>query len=676
MPVHLTLEPAAQPPHAVAGALPPPAAGDRAPSRARRSARSPAKRSPSATTARSRASSRARAGCRKACSGPGERVEHQRGCAPSPGPRPTAPTPSATTGQMWLWRGETGLWEQDPATPLNFRGNLLGIAFDPNNPARGYAVGSSSVVGAGRRAAALRQDLDRRNRRCPRRSRARASPRSRSPARRRSSPIASSPSPSRTTRSSAVCSSTKAPAGASTRSGSGRDAATGVPGRSRGCPTAARRSRPSADRRARACTSAKRPARRGRPTPTPLPGSTAGQLALFREGGALRAIVTAGGDQHSKANRSAPAPGFPPACSNPSRRSPAGPESGGVLRQTATGWSDESHELNPAANRRAATPTTTCPTGPTRSSRCWSTRTARRAGRSAATSAPTNDSRPPTSSAIPPTASTPLGRGAQVAGAAATRRTTRPSRSAAGRSARLLRRPRGRGDRTRRVALAGARTRAARSACAAFLYTGPRVTTAETPGSENAADPVRAGARALRADPRRQPDPGLRGDLAVRPRRAPGKRRHRGDVRVGVRRLSRRCRPRSRPATAPNRRCGETRRLPVRLLRVRLEGTGGAVRVIVLDDSARRGRRRSAMARRPARGRQGERDAGDRRRQRRPERADRSRRHGAPRGRRSGARRQRRLGLLLRLPGRKRAEAAGSGRRIDPHASARARSAT
>ena len=47
---------------------------------------------------------------------------------------------------MWLWRGETGLWEPDPAAPYNFRGNLLGIAFDPNNPARGYAVGESGVL--------------------------------------------------------------------------------------------------------------------------------------------------------------------------------------------------------------------------------------------------------------------------------------------------------------------------------------------------------------------------------------------------------------------------------------------------------------------------------------------------------------------------------------------------
>ena len=49
-------------------------------------------------------------------------------------------------GAMWLWRGETGLWEADPAAPLNFQGNLLGIAFDPANSARGYAVGQSGVL--------------------------------------------------------------------------------------------------------------------------------------------------------------------------------------------------------------------------------------------------------------------------------------------------------------------------------------------------------------------------------------------------------------------------------------------------------------------------------------------------------------------------------------------------
>ncbi len=48
---------------------------------------------------------------------------------------------------MWIWRAETGLWEKDPAAPLDgFQGNLLGIAFDPSNPALGYAVGQSGVL--------------------------------------------------------------------------------------------------------------------------------------------------------------------------------------------------------------------------------------------------------------------------------------------------------------------------------------------------------------------------------------------------------------------------------------------------------------------------------------------------------------------------------------------------
>lgn len=50
-------------------------------------------------------------------------------------------------GAMWIWRAETGLWEKDPATPLNgFQGNLDGIAFAPGNPGLGYAVGQSGVL--------------------------------------------------------------------------------------------------------------------------------------------------------------------------------------------------------------------------------------------------------------------------------------------------------------------------------------------------------------------------------------------------------------------------------------------------------------------------------------------------------------------------------------------------
>jgi hypothetical protein len=49
-------------------------------------------------------------------------------------------------GAMWLWRAETGLWEPDPAIPLNFIGNLTAIAFSPGEPSLGYAVGKQGVL--------------------------------------------------------------------------------------------------------------------------------------------------------------------------------------------------------------------------------------------------------------------------------------------------------------------------------------------------------------------------------------------------------------------------------------------------------------------------------------------------------------------------------------------------
>jgi hypothetical protein len=50
-------------------------------------------------------------------------------------------------GAMWLWRQGTGLWEPDPGAPPNLiRGNFTGIAFDPNEPERGYAVGQQGLL--------------------------------------------------------------------------------------------------------------------------------------------------------------------------------------------------------------------------------------------------------------------------------------------------------------------------------------------------------------------------------------------------------------------------------------------------------------------------------------------------------------------------------------------------
>jgi hypothetical protein len=50
-------------------------------------------------------------------------------------------------GAMWLWRAGTGLWEPDPGAPSNLiRGNFTSIAFDPAEPARGYAVGKQGLL--------------------------------------------------------------------------------------------------------------------------------------------------------------------------------------------------------------------------------------------------------------------------------------------------------------------------------------------------------------------------------------------------------------------------------------------------------------------------------------------------------------------------------------------------
>jgi hypothetical protein len=49
-------------------------------------------------------------------------------------------------GAMWLWRSDTGLWEPDPAQPLNFHDNLTAVAFSPLDPAIGYAVGKQGAL--------------------------------------------------------------------------------------------------------------------------------------------------------------------------------------------------------------------------------------------------------------------------------------------------------------------------------------------------------------------------------------------------------------------------------------------------------------------------------------------------------------------------------------------------
>ncbi len=240
---------------------------------------------------------------------------------------------------MWLWRGETGLWERDPATPLNFRGNLLGIAFDPNNPSRGYAVGQQGVLlrfGKTWTQEALPSEL------------AGASFTS----------IAFAGSEAivayRLAHLQGEGEGAHYTGGLLVNSGSGWHvdqgaaqalggeipwAVAGLPdggaatsataGGLQGTPFVLERNSPGAPWQA---------------TP-PYPGLEApGSLSLFREGGALRA-VGAGGfpDTLQLETEHAPPTGSPPNLIGPY---PA--VAGYVVRQTAGGWSDEQHDRNPA----------------------------------------------------------------------------------------------------------------------------------------------------------------------------------------------------------------------------------------------------------------------------------------------------------------------------------------
>jgi hypothetical protein len=62
-------------------------------------------------------------------------------------PEPSRAYAVGDLGAMWIWRAETGLWEKDPAAPpAGTQADLLGIAFDPSDPERGYAVGLGGVL--------------------------------------------------------------------------------------------------------------------------------------------------------------------------------------------------------------------------------------------------------------------------------------------------------------------------------------------------------------------------------------------------------------------------------------------------------------------------------------------------------------------------------------------------
>lgn len=61
-------------------------------------------------------------------------------------PEPERAFAVGDNGAMWVWEAATDAWETDPAAPLGFRGQLTAIAFSPQHPEVGYAVGKQGVL--------------------------------------------------------------------------------------------------------------------------------------------------------------------------------------------------------------------------------------------------------------------------------------------------------------------------------------------------------------------------------------------------------------------------------------------------------------------------------------------------------------------------------------------------
>jgi hypothetical protein len=276
--------------------------------------------------------------------GPGGRRERPRLRAvawPTPGRAYAVGDVLKGLGQMWRWRGETGLWEPDPAEPANFRGNLLGIAFAPENPSRGYAVGQQGVLL--RYGKTWQQEPEQ------------ALP----PQARGASftSIAFAGTEAIVAFRKLVSSDSESYIGGLiVNEGSGwrldEGAATamgsGVPWAVAGLPDGGAAFSASGSSAGTQIFERQGPGEPWQATPTPFPGTGApGSLTLFREAGALRAIAAGTQPNTYSVEREPP----PPPGSPPNLIEPYPVESNserGLLRQTPAGWSDEEHELNNA----------------------------------------------------------------------------------------------------------------------------------------------------------------------------------------------------------------------------------------------------------------------------------------------------------------------------------------
>ena len=259
--------------------------------------------------------------------------------------------------QMWLWRGETGLWEPDPATPYNFRGNLLGIAFDPENPDVGYAVGEGGVLlGYGKTwtQQALPAEAP-----CTPESEASNSAYAEESERCGSWANASFTSVAFAGAEAIVAyrilpdhTTERYQGGLIVNDGSGwhidqsahEAMGSNVPWAVSGLPDGG-----AAFGASRMVYEREASGQQWHATATPFPGGLEpGSLTAFRENGSMRVIATGSVPNTYEVEKEPEAPpGSPPTQIAPYPLA-ANPEAG-VVRQTATGWSDQEHELNDAA---------------------------------------------------------------------------------------------------------------------------------------------------------------------------------------------------------------------------------------------------------------------------------------------------------------------------------------
>ncbi|HLH14342.1 MAG TPA: hypothetical protein VKV16_06100, partial [Solirubrobacteraceae bacterium] len=240
---------------------------------------------------------------------------------------------------MWLWRAETGLWEPDPAAPLNFVGNLLGIAFQEGEPTRGYAVGQNGVLlSYGKTWTQEPTCGPEVQQPCLPAQVAGASFTS----------IAFAGPEAIVAYRKLVAATDSYEGGLLVNDGAGwriDEAAasamgTNVPWAVAALPDGGAAFAAGAHIFEREAAGAP-----WQETPTPYPGDgSPGSLAIFREGGAVRVIATGTVPETlDEELKSSPPPGLPPALIPPYPLESS--QERGVLRQTADGWSDEEHEL-------------------------------------------------------------------------------------------------------------------------------------------------------------------------------------------------------------------------------------------------------------------------------------------------------------------------------------------